>query len=92
MDRNVNTEAVRRSAEELRQRVEAHCRMLAQHGKGGEREPRTELNRPRTCDCPNSQKLKAVIVEAISVLDGTRKCFKSRQLEELRKKLTKALL
>ncbi|MCD6328410.1 hypothetical protein J7M28_12785 [bacterium] len=93
MDRSRNTEAVYRSAEELRRHIAAHCRLLAsQHGKGGEREAQTELNRPRTCDSPNSEKLRAVILEAISVLDGTRRCFKSRQLEDLRKKLTKALL
>lgn len=93
LDRNANTETVRRSAEELRRRIEAHCKLLAsEHRKGGEQDLEKKPNLPRAWDCPSSQELRRAIVEAISVLDGTRKCFKSRQLEELRKKLTKALL
>ena len=93
MDRNANTEAVRRSAEELRHRIEAHCRLLAsKDAKGGERELHSKPNPPRARDYQNAGKLRRAIVEAISVLDGTRSAFKSRQLEELRKRLTKALL
>ncbi len=86
-------ELVRRSAEQLRQRIESHCRLLGLiNEKGGDSEARREGNLRKNYDGPDAQRLRRAIVEAISVLDGTRKCFKSRQLENLRKKLTKALL
>ncbi|RLC43516.1 MAG: hypothetical protein DRH70_09790 [Candidatus Coatesbacteria bacterium] len=93
LDRKTNIYVVQRSAEELRQRIEAHCRLLAsQNGEGGERAPESKHNLHGALDYQNVEKLRRAIVEAISVLDATRKCFKSRQLEELRKRLTKALL
>jgi hypothetical protein len=38
-------------------------------------------------DCPSNQRLRAGLREAVQVLEETRRCFKSRQLEELRLKL-----
>ncbi len=45
--------------------------------------------------CPKrlrERKLEAAISEAIEVLDASRKAFKSKQLEVLRKKLTQTLI
>lgn len=37
--------------------------------------------------CPHKQKLKETLLETIQVLEESKRAFKSRQLEELRKKL-----
>jgi len=42
-------------------------------------------------DCPYRRKLKTILLETVQVLEGTRRAFKSRQLEMLRKKLTQTL-
>ncbi|MDY0186966.1 MAG: hypothetical protein RBR16_03480 [Syntrophus sp. (in: bacteria)] len=41
--------------------------------------------------CPLRQKFTETLLDAISVLEDTRKSFRSKQLEALRKKLTKIL-
>lgn len=38
-------------------------------------------------DCSPRQKYRAALLEAIRVIEETRRSFKSRQLEELRKRL-----
>ncbi len=86
-------EALRKSAEELRSCVETHCRLLAQATEGGD--AGTELDaRPLVSsthadsphgDCPH--RLRETLVDAITVLEETRKAFKSKQLETLRKRL-----
>jgi len=68
--------------------------MLEDHGES--------LNRPteggdpkafRQCipSCPYRQKLKEILLETIHVLEDSRKAFKSKQLETLRKKLIQVL-
>ena len=42
-------------------------------------------------DCGPQQKYRAALQEAVTVLEETRRSFKSRQLEELRKKLQAVL-
>ncbi len=83
-------EAVRKSAEELQLMVETHCRLLAQAMEGGD--TRTEID---ACplvdstdrDCPHRRRLRETLADAIAVLEETRKAFKSKQLETLRKRL-----
>ncbi len=41
--------------------------------------------------CPHKRKLKEVLLESIQVLEESKKAFKSKQLETLRKKLTRIL-
>lgn len=79
------TEALRASAVDLQRRAEEHQRLMFAAIEGGEIK-----NLPDTCsfiDCPHKQKLKDTLLEAIRVLEDTRKAFKSRQLEVLRNKL-----
>ncbi len=93
MAENSRTEAVRISAEELKQRIEAHCRLVAtQYAKGGDIDTGVCDCRCSDGECSHCKRLKALMLEAIVALDGTRKAFKSKQLEHLRKKLTRALL
>ena len=46
-----------------------------------------ELNTCPLMDCPHRRRLKATLKETITVLEESRKAFKSKQLEALRKKL-----
>ena len=41
--------------------------------------------------CPHRQRLSQVLLETIEVLDATKKSFKSKQLEMLRKQLIQEL-
>ncbi len=77
------------SAIELRRKVEDHQRLLAAATE--DLEFKGLLDNCPLVACPHERKLKDVIVDAIAVLEDTRKSFKSRQLEELRKKLTGVL-
>ena len=43
-------------------------------------------------DCSRLEKLRAAIVDAVEVLEQTRRSFKSRQLEALRKRLNEVLM
>jgi hypothetical protein len=42
-------------------------------------------------DCPHKQRLKNTILEIIGALEASRRAFHSRQLEQLRGKLTRDL-
>ena len=76
-------EAILRSAEELQCRAETHRQFLARAAKGGH----ASVGECPLLDCPHRRLLRETLVEAITVLEGTRKAFKSKQLEALRKKL-----
>jgi hypothetical protein len=43
-------------------------------------------------DCPHRRLLRQVLAETIEVLEETKKAFKSKRLESLRKKLTMLLM
>jgi len=43
-------------------------------------------------NCPYRKLLRQVLAETIEVLEETKKAFKSKKLESLRKKLTVALM
>ncbi len=51
----------------------------------------TPVLRQYVSACPYRLKLKETLLEAIQVLEESRKAFKSKQLEALRKKLIEAL-
>ncbi len=76
-------EALRRSAEELELRAEVHRRLLVQVVEGGE----VEADECPLLDCPHRRRLRETLARAITVLEETRKAFKSRRLETLRKTL-----
>jgi hypothetical protein len=42
-------------------------------------------------DCPHKKRLKEVLAETIEVLEDTKQAFKSKRLEELRKRLMQVL-
>ena len=43
-------------------------------------------------DCPHRRLLRQVLAETIEVLEETKRAFKSKRLESLRKRLTEVLL
>ncbi len=51
------------------------------------RESGLSVNYCPLIDCAPQQKYRAAVREAIQVLEDTRRSFKSRQLEDLRKRL-----
>ncbi|HDZ23991.1 MAG: hypothetical protein JRJ09_17020 [Deltaproteobacteria bacterium] len=83
--------AIDRSAEELHQRVDMHrCLMktiLQQRvGEGTLRRLSSSFS------SPGEARFKAAIGETIEVLEQTRKAFKSKRLEALRKRLIHVLI
>lgn len=42
-------------------------------------------------DCPHKKRLREVLTEAIGVLEETKKAFKSKRIEALRKRLMQVL-
>ncbi len=56
-----------------------------------------KINRAEICpdcifsDCPYKKRLKEVLTETIGVLEDTKKAFKSKRLELLRKRLMQVL-
>ena len=78
-------EALVRNAEELSSKVEEHCMLLA---LAKEIDAGTiELPRCPLLVCPHARRLREMLLETITVLEETRKAFRSKQLEVLRKKL-----
>jgi hypothetical protein len=84
--------AIDRSAKELHQQIEMHRKRVA--SMLGNRLDEEALE-PLFDLCPlrsRETRLKQTIVEAIEVLEESRKAFKSKRLEALRKKLTTVLI
>jgi hypothetical protein len=77
------------SAKDLQQRVEAHGKLIA--AAIGENDVQHVLGACRLSDCSHGRELKRILAEAIAVLEDTRRAFKSRQLEALRKKMLRIL-
>jgi hypothetical protein len=85
-------DALNTSVKELQQGIDTHCCLLASL-KGEAVDGRNLGN--LACLRPNGvreQAYKAAIEEAINVIEESRKAFKSKRLEALRKKLTKVLI
>jgi hypothetical protein len=75
------------SIKEIRTKIDQHEQLL-EHIEDG-----TEL-RVQNCVQLNGrygQRIREALVEAIEVLENSRKAFKSKELETLRKKLIKVL-
>jgi RecJ-like exonuclease len=84
--------ALKKSVMELQQGIDIHSCLVASvlQDKMDDR-PLRELQ----AACPGisrEQRMKGAIQEAIDVLENSRKAFKSKQLEALRKKLTQVLI
>lgn len=80
------------SVRELRQRIDVHCCLVTSILEG-----RVDENGLRSLMdlCPRRSRelmMKTAIKEAIDVLEESRKAFKSKRLEALRKKLTHVLI
>lgn len=79
-------------ANELRQGIDAYTDLVASILKEGVDEPHLY---PFLEFCPfrsREHRMKEAIREAIDALEESRKSFKSKQLESLRKKLTQVLI
>ena len=83
--------AIDRSVEELHRHIEMHhCLMTSILGQRvGERGLKAL---PLALRSPYEEKMKRAIEEAIVTLEESRKAFKSKRLEALRKRLTKVLI
>ncbi len=76
-----------RSAEDLRQRMEAH-RQLVIRLLGDDPTSSMCLD----ADCSKYALLKSEVAATIAILENTRRSFKSKQLEVLRKRLMRVLV
>jgi hypothetical protein len=75
------------SLAELQLQVEKHAKLAEVAFEG--RQPKN-LKCVWSC-CPHQRMLYKLLLETVQALDDTRKAFKSRQLEQLRKRLLEAL-
>ena len=83
--------AVDRSAQELHQRIDMHRCLMAtilEQRVGDGTLKRLSLS----SYSPVETRLREALSETIEVLEQTRKAFKSKRLETLRKRLTQALI
>ena len=76
-----------KNLEDIQVMLEDHGSLLDCLRKGGE----TPLLHQCVSVCPYKQRLKKTILETILILEESRKAFKSKQLEALRKKLIEDL-
>jgi hypothetical protein len=72
-----------------RVRIAAHQRLITAAIEGGD--VRGVLDSCHLPECSHRHQMKEMLLEAISVLEDTRKAFKSSQLETLRKKMIRVL-
>lgn len=76
-------ETLVKSIEDIQARLKEHeCLLYCMKEGNGEAIPNCCL-----INCPHKQQLKETLKEVIEVLEESRKAFKSKQLEILRKKL-----
>ncbi|HVX65399.1 MAG TPA: hypothetical protein VHA11_02290 [Bryobacteraceae bacterium] len=75
------------SLEDLRLLVERHRRLLRTALEG----QAPDGSECFWSDCPHRRALMELTLHAVEVLDDTRKAFKSKRLEELRKDFLKVL-
>ena len=91
-DKEALLKAINDSVRELQKGIDMHCclvtSILNEQVDPRSIEPLLEL-------CPSKSReiaLKEAVKEAIEVLEESRKAFKSKQLEKLRKRLTRVLI
>lgn len=85
-------DALNSSIKELQQGIDMHCCLVASILEG-QVDERNML--PFLLQCPRKPReriLKEAIEDAIDVLEESRKAFKSKRLENLRKRLTQVLI
>jgi len=80
-------ETVERHIMEIRSNVEALARLLECCGEGGDKISLEHC----LVECPHKRCLKETLLEVITVLEETRRNFKSKRLELLRKRLLRIL-
>ena len=92
LDKKDLINAINVSVKKLQQEIDVHCCLVASvlEGQVDERNLRPLLE---LCSSQAREfKLKEAIKEAIEVLEESRKAFKSKRLEALRKRLTQVLI
>jgi (p)ppGpp synthase/HD superfamily hydrolase len=91
-DKNALAHALNSSIKDLQQGIDRHCVLISSIMAN-----QIELQelKPLLEACPSKAReltLKKAIKDAIDTLEDTRKAFKSKQLEMLRKRLTQVLV
>lgn len=84
--------ALNTSIKDLQKSIDTHCCLVASLMEEGVDERNLK---PLMDLCPGYNrevKLKIAIKEAIDIIEESRKAFKSKRLESLRKKLTQVLI
>jgi len=81
---------IERSTQDLHQRVDMQQQVLL--SILGQIKDGCPNNLCALMDCPHRRRLRQVLAETIEVLEETKKAFKSKRLESLRKRLTEVLL
>ena len=81
-------EALAQSAEVLQRLLSEHQHILSLVLKEGDGK---EIELPSYVSNSESGKFRQTLLEAIEVLEDTRKSFKSKRLEQLRRKLVRVL-
>lgn len=92
MNKNDLIQAFNASVKDLQQGIDRHC-CLAATLMAAEVDDRNL--KPLFDLCPSKNRehaLKMAVMDAINTLEESRKAFKSKQLELLRKKLTQVLI
>lgn len=80
-----------KSAQELHEKIDMHCYLMTTIL--GQRVGNRSIKQISLPSCStDTGRLKNAIQEAIEVLEESRKAFKSKKLETLRKKLTQVLI
>lgn len=88
-NRNHWVRIIERSTQDLHDRVNMHQNVLLTI-LGKIKNP-TSFEPCSMADCPHKKLFHRVLLETIEVLEETKKSFKSKRLEELRKRLMEAL-
>lgn len=83
-----NRELVEKSLAELRTQVDRHQQFVRAIVAGEAAEPGDAC---MWTDCLHRRRMCTVLMDAIRVLEDTRKTFKSKQLETLRKEFVRVL-
>jgi hypothetical protein len=83
-------EIIDKNTEEIHQKIDMHRYLMATILEKKVSEKR--LNHILLPDSHRESRLKETIKETIEVLEETRKAFKSKRLEVLRKRLTQVLI
>lgn len=76
-----------KNIEDIQVMIEDHANLLGSLKQGSD----APVLRQCVSACPYKQRLKETLLETIHVLEESKKAFKSKQLEALRKKLIKVL-